>query len=327
MQLAQRPRNFIRLLAAILGLILASPLLAQPAGEGVGAELEKTPGEPIRSGEDLSLFRPIAVEFKLSSEHAFSTGVDDSAAELAVTRLGGQLGLSGPLLTRWRWNLEAAVESSWYDFSDASDLIPASDDPVDEVLQITLTPSLLYQHSDSWSFLGGAIIQFAGEFDADVSDSATFGAFLGSRYQLSPSFALQFGVIIKTRIEDNLGVLPLLGFDWRINDKTRLGTEGAGLKLAHELSPQLTVFLKGAWAVREYRLDDDAHLPDGVFRDQRATLALGCTWKAANHLSLEFLAGVVAWNEIRFDDSQGVEVAEENTDPAGFLGVTGVLRF
>lgn len=307
----------------------ASTSLAQPAGQGTGAELERTPGSPVRSGQGLEGQPSLIFEAKAWTEYVFNAEIDDSSGDLSITRAGGQFGVSGSISDSWRWNVKAQVEASWYNFDDFA-LVPGTNDPFNDVYEVTLTPSLLYQASPTWAFLGGGIIQFAGESGADVGESATFGGFFGSRWQVSPTFALQLGFAVKTRIEDNVGFLPALGFEWQVSDKVRLASEGAGLKLSATVSEQWTAFLNAGWAAREYRLEDDNSSPllsEGVFRDQRFTIGAGVEWKPTPKASITLTGGVVAWSEIQFDDENGVEIAEEELDPTGYIGLTGKIVF
>lgn len=325
------PTARLACLMAVVG--VAAGASAQPAGEGTGTELERTPGSPVRSGQGLEGQPSLIFEAKAWTEYVFDAEVDDSSGgssgDLSITRAGGQLGVSGAISDAWRWNVKAQVEASWYNFDDFS-LVPGTTDPLNDVYELTLTPSLLYQASPTWAFLGGGIIQFAGESGADVGESATFGGFFGSRWQVSPTFALQLGFAVKTRIEDNVGFLPALGFDWKVSEKVRLASEGAGLKLSAEVNEQWVAFINAGWAVREYRLEDDSSNPllsEGVFRDQRFTIGAGVEWKPTPKASITLTGGVVAWSEIQFDDENGVELAEEELDPTGYVGLTGKIVF
>lgn len=319
-------------LVAVCGLLAgASGAAAQPAGQPTGAELEKTPGEPVRSGERLAEHQTITFEFKGWSEYDFNAGIDNSSADVSIFRLGGQLGVSGPIGGSWRWNLEGLVEGSWYNFDDAAGLVPGTSDPLNEVVRIGLTPSVLYQYSDKLAFLGGAIVDFSGEPGADVGDSATFGGFFGTRWALSERFSLQLGFALKTRLEDNIGFVPSIGFDWRINDRVRLATEGLGLRLTAEIEKHWSAFMNGGYSLREYRLEDHAGsaISEGVFRDQRFTIGGGVEWRptGGRDASVFLTGGVVAWSELRFDDSEGIKVTEEDADPTGYVGISGTIRF
>ena len=54
------------------------------------------------------------------------------------------------------------------------------------------------QVSERWSWFVGGILNFSGEPDADVSDSATYGGFGGARYKFSDKLA----VLVVGKAED-----------------------------------------------------------------------------------------------------------------------------
>lgn len=326
------PRRLSTTLALLAPAACASIALAQPAGQPTGAELERVPSKPAKPAEPDAPAgqggNGLAFDLKAWTEHVFRADVHDSQADVAITRFGGQFGISGPIGERWRWNVEAAAEASWYDFSRLSSLVGV-DDPVEDVLQITLTPSLLYRHSDSLSFLAGGIIQFSGEPDADVSDTATYGGFFGSRWKISDSFSLQLGAAVKTRLEENVRFFPAIGFQWQINERVMLATEGAGLRLSADLNPQWTFFLEGGYALREFRLDhrDSGPLDEGVFRDERVTIGAGFDYKPSLNTTISLTGGAAVWSQFRFDNRDGIEIAEEEADPTAYVGLTVRFRF
>lgn len=330
----------IGLLLILCGTSLA---VAQPSEQGIGAELTKTPGSPVDRRVPIAEQPPLMIELKAWSEYIFSADIDSDASSsggdqpsFSVARLGGQAGLSGRFgsseeAMRWRWTTEVSAEASWYNFDNATTFVPGApmNDLIDDALIINITPGILYQHTDDVAFYGGALVQFAGESGADVADSATFGGFFGSRWQLTDTFALKLGAAVKTRLEDNVGFLPAIGFDWRITDNVRLATEGAGLKLSADIHRDWTVFLQGSYNVREYRLEEDegSSLDEGIFRDRSVAIGVGVDWRPIPNASITLGGGVIAWGEVRFDDRNGIELAEEETDPTGYIGVTGRIRF
>lgn len=270
------------------------------------------------------------IELNLTGEHAFRADIDDTPGDVAVWRAGFGIDLS----TRWgeraRLGLGIEEEASWYLFDNARGLVPgapADGDPFEQVLITRLLPRLSVQHDERWAWFLGGIVEFAGEPGADVGDSATFGGFAGARYAFSENFSLSFGLGAKSRLEDSALVIPLLGVEWKVNDTVTLSSEGTKLRLAAKLSEQLTVALQGGWELREFRLDDDNVLPEGVVRDSRIPIGVSLDWKPCPRAAISLTGGAIIWQEFRFDDRNGDRVSETNTDPTPYIGLSGRITF
>jgi hypothetical protein len=173
----------------------------------------------------------------------------------------------------------------------------------------------------------GGIIEFAGDPDADIGDTGTYGGYAGARYAVSESFGFSFGFAAKTRLEDDALVIPLVGIEWKVSDRVTLSTEGTTLRIASKLSDEWSVGLSAGWELREYRLDDEGPVPDGVMSDSRIPIAVSFDWTPSPNVTLAISGGAVVWQEFEFRDSNGDDVSETNTDPAPFIGLSAQFRF
>lgn len=302
------------------------PATNSEPSDGTNTRSQPVPGSAeleFRTGERDRL----QVALRGGATYDFETDVDDSNGSFSVARTNFGLGLSYALSQRWLVNLDTDAELSFYDFSGFAGLTGPSDEPLDNVGELTIRPGLTYIHSPEWAFFGGGIIQFAGEFDVDLGDAATYGGFGGARWQPRPGMAFSFGLAAKSRFEDDALVFPLLGADWQIDETWSLGTTGLEGTLAAKLAERWSWLLTGGWRPREYRLDDDNDISNGVFQDDRVYVGTGVEFRPNPISSVRFLGGVTVWNEITFEDEHGLKVFEEQADPTGFIGIKGTLRF
>jgi hypothetical protein len=267
------------------------------------------------------------LSFTPRGEYTFGSDLRDSMGSVSVSRAGVGIDASGPLGDRARLSVGADFESSWYDFKDAGDLLPSGKEPIEDAFLLRVTPGISYFLSRQLAVVGGAIVEVAGAYGADLGDSVTYGGYGGVRYQASETFAVTAGVIVKTRLEDDAIVVPLLGLNWKIDEKLSLSSEGLGARLAAKVSPQWTVSVFGRWELREYRLEDDGAIPDGIVRDTRVPVGAGVTWSPTERVSVTLSGGVVVYQRFQFDDRDGNGVANDRTRGAGFVGVRGEIRF
>lgn len=271
--------------------------------------------------------RPITFQLRGGGEYTFASDIDNTPGDVSIARANFGFGVGIPIGERSRFLLDLDEEVSWYFFESASGLVPGTTDPFELALSTQFQPMFSSQVDDHWSWFVGGIVNFSGEADADIGDSATYGGFGGARYKFSDTFSLSFGLGAKSRLEDSALVIPLLGVEWKVSDRVTVSSEGTRVKITAQMNKQLAVTLSGGWELREYRLDDDNTLPDGVARDRRVPIGLSLDWKPSDNIQLSFGGGVVVWQEFRFDDRNGNRISETNTDPAAFVGISGKINF
>jgi hypothetical protein len=270
----------------------------------------------------------LTFEVRPRFEYAFESSLDDSPTDVSVTRTGLIVDLGFPVSDRLKLSLNTDFEASWYSF-DSGSSAGLFADPFNDVYRFRVAPGFFYAINQQWGILAGGIVELAGESDADVSDSATYGGYVGARYAFNEDFALTAGFQAKTRIEDNALFLPILGFEWRVTPRVTLATSGPGigLRLTAMLDEEWSFSIGTSWEPRDYRLSDDAPIPDGIARDERMPVIAGFTWKPTPGMSFNLYGGAIVWQELTLDDADGNEIAQDNTDPTGFVGFTAAFRF
>jgi hypothetical protein len=267
------------------------------------------------------------IELRPRVEHTFDGDLRDSEGSVSVTRAGGGLGLSFAASKQLIILVNADAEYSCYDWSDVGDLLPSGEDPIKNAYTARFTPGIVYALNETWSLTGGGIIELSGETGADLSDSITYGGFFGARYKVSDSLGLTFGVIAKTRLEDDAIAVPLLGVRWQINDKLSLENEGLGLKLITKINEQWRASIFGRFELRDYRLDDDNSIPEGVLRDTRVPVGLGIEWRPNPRVSVSLTGGATVYQKFTFDDANGDQIESDRTRPTPFIGLSASFAF
>lgn len=294
------------------------------------ASAQSAPGshaEPIITAEE-SRERP-DVRFKITPRvsYAFKAELDDSGADVSVSRSGVAFGMSLAINPRLRLGMNVDLESSYYDFGEAAALPGGERDVIDSAGTVRFGPSIFYAFDQNWSVFGGFGPEFSGEHGAEVGDSVTFGGYGGGRYAFSEKFALSFGLQARTRIEEDARVLPLLGIEWQITEQVRLTTEGPGVRLTVRIDDTWSFNFGGTWESRDFRLDDDSSNPEGILRDSRGLVVCGVDFSPRHWVTLSAYGGAVVWQEFRFDDRDGNELLEDNADPTVFAGFSATFRF
>lgn len=317
-------RNSMRSRSIVVATALsAASAVLGAAGTQPDAEAPpSTPAAPDSAARTLEGPQPVSFTLLGAADLAFKADLDDSPGEMAVYRAGLGLEVRVPVGERAQLTTLFFGERSWYDFEDATGLVPGTDDPVDDTYRLVVRPLLSYQIDEQWGVFGALSVAAAAEDGAELSDAVTIAGFGGARYAFSESLSMSFGAGAASRLEDSTQFIPIIGVDWEINETTRLsttGVEGIGVRLTHGFAEHLAVIVQGGYESREFRLADDNALSEGVFRDRRVPIGAGLKYSPTKDVAIELMGGVVAWQELRFDDSVGNEVSEVNADPAPFI--------
>lgn len=319
-------------LALLVPSLLLTPTAAAQSGETPPpADAPASSAEPTAAATESSSASHLHITLTPRAEYTFESDLDDADASGSVTRVGGEMFMLYSLNQRTQLTLGVDGDYSWYDFSGSDPAVLGGGslkDLLDDAVKIDILPGIRYGIDDHWTFIGGFIAEFAGEPNVDIGRAATFGGFAGARYAFSDNFALTLGAGIKTRLEDNVQVLPFIGLEWKINERFRIASKGPGINLAVAVSDTVAVTAGVAYDSRDYRLDDDhRYFPEGVARDTRVPIRVGVEWAPSKRLSVEGYTGVVVWQEYEFLDRDGIKQLDDNTDPAPFIGVNCSIKF
>lgn len=297
----------------------------QPAGaaavDETGATTQRTPA----SQGERSL---LSFSLEGRGELGFDADLDeDGDGSVSVTRIGASFNARYRASERVGIGLGAGAEYSFYDF-DGYETVAGGGDPIDDAFLYQVTPTLSYRASEQWTLIGGAILRWAGEEDADAGDSFTGGGLGVVNYHASDSLTIGFGFIVASRLEDDTVFIPALSIDWAINDRWRLSNEGRpGLTLSYKATDRLTLLLDGAYESRDFRLSDDNPIPGGAMKDTRVPIALGARWRALENLLLTGRVGVYAYQNYEFRNAASTEVDDIDVDPSMFVTLEAQVTF
>jgi len=317
---------------AAVGAVVACAGLALGRA-GAQPEPVAVPGAPAATMEEATAERPSGATARLTlgGQHTFASEFKDAPGEVGVSRGSAELALSFPLRGSWRLGVGMDTEISSYDFTDATGFVAGTDEPWDETAQFSLSATASTRIGERWGAFFGGGVDSSAQFGADFADSITGGVFAGGSYAFSDRFTLGFGAGVRTRLEDNALVLPVISIDYRFADRWRLGSRQAlnsfGLELSYEVTDAVTLGVDVAYEGRAYRLDDEGPVPEGVGRDWRLPAAFSVGWKVMPQVTLAGRAGVAFFQEYTLDDEDGDEINEIEADPAAFAGATLTFDF
>lgn len=301
------------------------------AGAAFGQEAQPEPqlDPPPEPGEPPAAPPRLTFGLRGTADWAFPADLGDGAGEVSVGRVGATLDVSYLIDERSRFGLRLGEEFSFYDFADVT-LLASGEAPIDDASETTVGLSYSRQLDDRWSIFGSATAIASAETGADFGDSLTYSGIGIASYAINERLTIGGGVLARTRLEDDVLVIPVVTVDWKIDDRWTLtnagGSGGARATLAYQHSDAWRFFGDVGFEGREFRLDDDGPIPDGIGRDQRLPVGLGALYTPNKNFAIQLRAGAHFLQSLEFDDSSGDEIADSDIDPTGFISLMVSLR-
>lgn len=257
----------------------------------------------------------------------------DNGGEFSVSRFGAGVSTRQPITSTWAWTAGLSYRLASFDFSGSTGLGALS--PWEDIHSVSLRGGVDYIIDRQWMVFGGLTAGFDGESGADFDDSLTVGGYGGARFQVNEVVALSFGTSISTEIEDDISFIPLLGVDWTITDTLTLtvgredvmGMAGPGASIRWQAHDQVALAAGGLYHKQRFRLDGSGTAPNGVGQEQSIATYLQAQWTPSENTSVSLIGGVAFAGEVTVENANGVDVAQQDHDPAPFVGVLVDFRF
>jgi len=273
----------------------------------------------------------VNVSLDAGFEHLFDTDIDDGG-DVNATRFGAAAGLSFELNDRLNLGLNLGYAYDGYDFGGDSGF--GGLDPWEDVHTVRAGARLTWKVDEQWAVYGGPVVRLSAESGADFGDAVTGGGIVGASYRASDRLSIGGGVGVVSQIEDDAAVFPILIVNWKISDALTARTVGGigasgggGVELGWTFAEGWELALGGRYDSRRFRLEDDGPFPDGVGEETSIPLYAKLSYTARTNASFSLLAGVAVAGELRLEDDDGDRIAEEDFDPAPFIGASVTIRF
>lgn len=323
-------RSFILVISLALSLMVAGSSAAQSRGtDSKLNDASWTGSETVQKSADPSWKTNAFSNFEFQGK----TGVD-GGGDYKYWMVAGGAGTARMIGEDVKIALKGDYRAIGYDFGG----IGAGTDPWETVHVLRLNPLLTYLINDTWSVIGGPIIEFTGEEQAQFDDSLRGGGLFGFGYTRE-RLHLAFGVIAMTEIEKDARILPFILVNWNITDALAFGVKadtsrGGELRLDYAFTKKFK--LGAGFGVRRelFRLNGDGPQAcagnsfcrqDGVGEENASVAKLVATFQVTPKLAIEGYGGVVANGEFRLESQAGNKIAQADYDNSGFGGVT--LRY
>jgi len=324
-----------RTLAVLLAAGLAAPALAQPDGQDPEDSASVASDETetvVRDGKNIQF------SFHATTTYYDEADFEDANGTIEAWRNGFGIGATTDL-GDGRLSVGFDAEFTDYDFTDSTGAPvalapvvgrggpPPAPNAFDDVTILTLSSTYTGQlnNGDHW-FVGGALSS-ARESGADFDDSIVGMVFGGYRHKVSDTLELGIGIAIKSRLEEEVLILPLPQIRYDMGGGWVLSSQRAGLKLMYGVNDALSLGVTGEYESRSFRLDTANAIPGGAATERRFPIAFQADFKPNKTVMLSGRVGASLGSEVEFFNNAGNSVETREFDTAVFFGVTGTIFF
>lgn len=219
-------------------------------------------------------------------------------------------------------------ETSTYSFRDADALFPGGVTRVRNVQQIVFAPNIEVKVNEHWGVFGGGLLIDAGQYTAD--DTATYGGFAGAIWRSGgpdKTLTIRLGIGARTRLEDDVQILPAFWMEWKLDDRTRLTSQGNNIRFEHDFAPAWCVKVDLAFEQRDYRLNDSSPGPGAVFRDTNIPLTARLEFVPHAATRFEAWIGANLSREFTVDTREDQRFSRSHAAPSLVIGAQFEIYF
>jgi len=269
---------------------------------------------------------PIFVDTRLFG-YASPSRDFEGGGHLRIQRLGWEAEIGRRVGDRASFTVGVRAEGSFYDLSAAPDLGFASAKPFNDLYETALSSTLTSAIGARTTIFTSADLIVAGEDDVSIGDAATVNVVTGARRQQTENLAVELGLGVRTRLEDDPWIVPYFGLDWNVDDHWKVRVAGTDARIERDLGRAWSIFGVGRYELRQYRLNDDAPVSSGIVRDEQIEAGLGLAWRPRAGVSFSGSAGTTLWQELSTYDADGHKLGEDELDAGLWFALELKLSF
>lgn len=178
----------------------------------------------------------------------------------------------------------------------------------------------LFSEGERWALVAETGMRASWEGSSAWTRGLRGGGSLAAGYRLGDRFEAAAGFTLLSRLTGSgVRAVPLLEFEWQIDDAWTLGSYGVGLQLERKLGKRVALFGRARYERSRFRLGDRPGLGRGTMRVFQVPVGVGVDWRITSFLRLRVLGGVMAYNRL--------EQRAENNDLVGRVTAQGASAY
>lgn len=325
-----RPSNLRLNSTLTASLILAAPALAQNAFRPLPAVPDAFAGAAGPTATVASSYmeeleqaasapRPRSFFDARAFGEASASSNLDGGGDVATQRGGWQVQFGSRLADERLAAFSVSTEAWFYNFGGATQLVPGNSKPFNDLYRASVSGVVRTPPTEGAGWFAGFELALGGEDEASPRDALVAGGVGGVHYVASKDLAVDVGIAVLSRLEDDPWIWPFLGLKWQATDRLSFEARGTTLEGRLALDEAWSLFGRAEYQLRQFRLNDNNPLPSGVFRDEEIRAGVGVSRRGGDGFEVELFGGLNLWRELSTLDRDGVKQSELEVDPAPFV--------
>ena len=317
--------NFLVVLSCVALLLSSSTAFSQPT------ESKRPPGPPT--------VKPGTLTWTVhgGNLYQFNTSLDDGGS-FSVNRafLGAGAGYQISQDVGLDFSISSEVDS--YSFRGGGTFAQeAGGVPWTTTIDLTLGSAVRWKINERWQLRGATFFGWAAEHDADFGNAFYGGGIIAGSYTFSRDLTLGGGLLVASRLEDNVLLIPALLVDWRINERLRVTNvrgpvtypASAGVEILYNLEEHLDLSIGFRYTYRRFRLNDEgpSRIRNGVGTERSFPFWLRLQWQPLKRFRIHLLGGISFGERLELQESNGDLIAKQDVNPAPFVALFCDIKF
>ncbi|MBI1381657.1 MAG: hypothetical protein GC161_11295 [Planctomycetaceae bacterium] len=180
---------------------------------------------------------------------------------------------------------------------------------------------LNWELDDRWSTLATIGTSWAAEREGPTSDERLLEYSFGVGWRATERLELLAFVMVDENHEGSDEVLPLLGFDWQISDRDRLGLGERGLIYSRSVSDTLSFNAAVNYEQQSFRLASNGPVPGGALEREGLLAGVGVDWTLGPGV-LSLGVGFSVGSAIEVFDGDGSRIEDVDLGSAPYAALS-----
>lgn len=297
-----------------------------------GLALAHQPGEESENSYDAKPDKGFVFEVYTQSTFASDADFDRDIGELSFYQF--EAGLKASRQIGDTGQISLGFEGGLIDYDITPSAISVAGDAAnigaefDDVTTLSLIAIYANQMNSTSAWFVGVGVLANGESDADFGDSIDTLFTAGYKHKVNSDLELGLGVVVRTRLDDDVLIVPLPQIKYTINEFWSIASEGVGAKLSYKASNSLSYGLSGQYQSKTFRLDDSHALASGgMVTHRRVPVAFFAEYSPNDTIEISGRIGGLLAGELEILNTAGNNIATEDLDTGIFGSLSVSFKF
>ena len=231
-------------------------------------------------------------------------------------------------------SLNIDLDAGWYSYDITPSASSVAGDAAsigsefDDVTTLSLVTTFSQRFSDTGSWFVGGGVLVGLENGADFGDSVDGIIVGGFRHRINDQLEIGLGVYARTRLDDDVLVVPLPQIKYTIDEYWSIESEGAGAKINYHASDDLDYGVYGQYESTTFRLDaTHSFAPEGMVTQRSFPIGFYAQYQPRDTIHITGRVGGLMAMELEILDTNGNEVATKDIDTGIFGSLSVSFQF